>query len=106
MELTNEQKAIVNYDLNDTDVLKVIAFAGTGKTTTLFEYTKARPHINFLYIAFNKSVQLEAERKFPRNVYRKLDVFVSGPELIWIWLKRKFKKVGERGALLFTNHAF
>lgn len=45
-----------------------MAFAGTGKTTTLVEYAKARPRKRFLYIAFNKSVQLEAAAKFPKNV--------------------------------------
>lgn len=27
-----------------------------------------RPHQKFLYVAFNKSAQLDAEKKFPRNV--------------------------------------
>jgi len=67
MNLTREQKAIVNFNLGRQDVLKVIAFAGTGKTSTLIEYTRARPRHRFLYIAFNKSVQLEASQKFPRN---------------------------------------
>jgi len=35
MNLTREQKAIVNFNLGRQDVLKVIAFAGTGKTSTL-----------------------------------------------------------------------
>lgn len=68
MELTREQKDIVARDLRPGQLLKVVAFAGTGKTTTLVEYAKARPHMRFLYVAFNKSVQKEAERKFPANV--------------------------------------
>ena len=48
--------------------LNVIAFAGTGKTTTLLEYTRAQRHKRFLYAAFNKSVRAEAEKKFPSNV--------------------------------------
>jgi F-box protein 18 (helicase) len=66
--LTEEQNEIISYDIRGNSVLKVIAFAGTGKTTTLLEYSKARPHTRFLYVAFNKSVQLEAENKFPSNV--------------------------------------
>lgn len=49
-------------------MLKVLAFAGTGKTTTLIEYALAHPEKRMLYVAFNKSVQLEAAAKFPSNV--------------------------------------
>jgi F-box protein 18 (helicase) len=45
-----------------------MAFAGTGKTSTLVAYAQARPRLRFLYLAFNKSVQLEAAAKFPANV--------------------------------------
>lgn len=68
LKLTNEQKEIIDYNIVDNSVLKVIAFAGTGKTTTLLEYSKTRPNLRFLYIAFNKSVQIEAEKQFPTNV--------------------------------------
>jgi F-box protein 18 (helicase) len=70
-ELTQEQKDIVSCDLLPGQILKVIAFAGTGKTSTLVEYAKDRPHMRFLYIAFNKSVQNEARKKFPSNVTAK-----------------------------------
>jgi len=68
IELTDEQKAIIEYDVCGDAIVNIIAFAGTGKTTTLLEYSKARPDVRFLYIAFNKSVQTSAERKFPPNV--------------------------------------
>ena len=42
--------------------------AGTGKTTTLVKYAEQRPHLRFLYVAFNKSVASEAQRRFPSNV--------------------------------------
>jgi len=71
IQLTKEQNKIVNCDLNSGESLKVIAFAGTGKTSTLVEYTRARPGMRFLYVAFNKSVQLEASEKFPQNVIAK-----------------------------------
>ncbi|MCP4117567.1 MAG: ATP-dependent helicase [Desulfobacteraceae bacterium] len=67
-QLTSEQKKIIACDLRPGEILKIKAFAGTGKTTTLVEYAKARPRMRFLYIAFNKSVQLEAAQKFPPNV--------------------------------------
>ena len=68
MELTDEQKKIAGYDLKPGEILKVVAFAGSGKTSTLAAYAKARPQSRFLYVAFNKSVQMEAEAKFPSNV--------------------------------------
>jgi F-box protein 18 (helicase) len=68
INLTEEQLEIVNFEISDNSSLKVIAFAGTGKTTTLLEYAKCRPNNSFLYVAFNKSIQTEAEKKFPINV--------------------------------------
>jgi superfamily I DNA/RNA helicase len=63
MKLTSEQAAIVQCG---TDV-KVNAVAGSGKTTTIVEYARQRKeHSNMLYIAFNKSVRLEAEQRFMR----------------------------------------
>jgi F-box protein, helicase, 18 len=61
MELTAEQYNIINSEGN----IKINAVAGSGKTTTIIEYAKARPrNSRILYLAFNKSVKLEAERKF------------------------------------------
>src|SRR5260370_16783760 len=58
--LTGEQIAIV---ASEGDV-KINAVAGSGKTTTLIEYARARPGHKILYLAFNKTVRLEAEKKF------------------------------------------
>jgi F-box protein 18 (helicase) len=63
--ITQEQRAIVE---SRSTFLKVNAFAGSGKTTTLGAYARARPARRMLYLAFNKSIQLEASRKFPSNV--------------------------------------
>jgi F-box protein 18 (helicase) len=68
IQLTEEQQTIVACDLKPGQTLKIIAFAGTGKTATLVAYARARPRMRFLYLAFNKSVQLEAAAKFPSNV--------------------------------------
>lgn len=68
MELTEEQKKIVAFDVGPGDIFKVTAMAGTGKTTTLVAYAQARPHVRFLYVAFNKSVQVAAAARFPNNV--------------------------------------
>lgn len=63
--LTEEQFAVVK---SKASLLAVSAFAGTGKTSTLVEYAKARPKARILYIAFNKSVATEAGDRFPDNV--------------------------------------
>jgi superfamily I DNA/RNA helicase len=61
MELTKEQYAIIN----STGNIKINAVAGSGKTTTIIEYAKTRPtNSKILYLAFNKSVKIEAEKKF------------------------------------------
>ncbi|WP_339787452.1 UvrD-helicase domain-containing protein [uncultured Imperialibacter sp.] len=61
MKLTKEQQAIVN----STGNIKINAVAGSGKTTTVIEYARARPkHSKMLYLAFNKSVRLDASKKF------------------------------------------
>ncbi|MEE4362285.1 MAG: hypothetical protein V2J08_00005, partial [Desulfotignum sp.] len=65
---TSEQQQIIDTDPLPGMILKILAFAGTGKTTTLVSYAAKRPGLRFLYIAFNKSVQQEAARKFPPNV--------------------------------------
>ncbi len=61
MELTSEQYEIIN----STGNIKINAVAGSGKTTTIIEYAKTRPKkAKILYLAFNKSVKLEAAKKF------------------------------------------
>lgn len=61
MNFTAEQLAIIRSSGN----IKINAVAGSGKTSTLLGYAKERKHQGrTLYIAFNKSVKLEAAGKF------------------------------------------
>lgn len=61
MKLTSEQYDIIN----STGNIKINAVAGSGKTTTIIEYASARAKTaKILYLAFNKSVKLEAQKKF------------------------------------------
>lgn len=61
MNLTNEQYNIIN----SSGDIKINAVAGSGKTTTIIEYSKTRPKKSkILYLAFNRSVKNEAEQKF------------------------------------------
>ena len=64
--LTSEQRLIVN---SHAHIIVVQAYAGTGKTTTLQAYARARPRQNFTYICYNKAIQLEANARFPSNVH-------------------------------------
>lgn len=68
INLTGEQQMVLSHNIQRDHVLKIMAFAGTGKTTTLVKYAEQRPHLRFLYVAFNRSVAKEAERRFPENV--------------------------------------
>ena len=58
--LTQEQEAIIR----STGNIRINAVAGSGKTTTLIGYARARPSEKILYLAFNKAVKLDAARKF------------------------------------------
>ena len=61
MQLTPEQLEIIN----STGDIKINAVAGSGKTTTIIEYARSRPiGSKILYLAFNKSVKIDAVRKF------------------------------------------
>ncbi|MEX2590885.1 MAG: UvrD-helicase domain-containing protein [Chitinophagales bacterium] len=71
MELTKQQYDIIN----STGNIKVNAVAGSGKTTTIIEYAKARPESSkILYLAFNKSVKLEAIKKFSEKGLKNVKV--------------------------------
>jgi superfamily I DNA/RNA helicase len=61
MDFTKEQINIIQ----STGNIKINAVAGSGKTTTVIEYARTRPASSrILYLAFNKSVKIEAVKKF------------------------------------------
>ncbi len=64
---TAEQQAILDA-ASSGESIAISAAAGSGKTSTLRMIASARPHTRMLYIAFNKTVQLEADASFPSNV--------------------------------------
>jgi len=71
MKFTEEQHEIINSSGN----IKINAVAGSGKTTTIIEYAKARPkNARILYLAFNKSVKTEAIKKFSDKGLRNVTV--------------------------------
>lgn len=62
---TPEQQRII---ASDARRLRVNAFAGTGKTSTLVGLSAARSGRRMLLVAFNKAIADEAARRFPGNV--------------------------------------
>jgi superfamily I DNA/RNA helicase len=64
--LTDEQTHAVDL-FKTSDSLKISAFAGTGKTSTLVAVAKSTPKRG-LYLAFNKSTASEASTKLGRSV--------------------------------------
>ena len=61
LPLTPEQRAIIQ----SSGDIRINAVAGSGKTTTIIEYARTRPAgSRILYLAFNRSVKLEAEGRF------------------------------------------
>jgi F-box protein 18 (helicase) len=67
---TAEQLRIVQHPLprppDAPHLVKIVAFAGTGKTSTLVQMTEAHPNIKFLLVVYNKSVRVMAEAQFPK----------------------------------------
>jgi len=69
--LTREPSDIINSTRN----IKINAVAGSGKTTTVIECAKTRTATSkILYLAFNKSVKIEAGRKFTDKGLKNVNV--------------------------------
>ncbi|PXX95931.1 UvrD-helicase domain-containing protein [Halomonas sp. LBP4] len=65
VKLTSEQSQIVGFKGMQ---LVVKAYAGTGKTFTLVQFTLANRDKRFLYLAYNRAIRDEAVGKFPSHV--------------------------------------
>jgi hypothetical protein len=67
---TAQQQAAINAAVAGESFV-VQARAGSGKTATARQIAKALPDAKILYMAFNKSTQVEASNSFPANVIAK-----------------------------------
>uniref|UniRef100_A0A8D0BK48 F-box DNA helicase 1 n=1 Tax=Salvator merianae TaxID=96440 RepID=A0A8D0BK48_SALMN len=65
---TSEQQQILNHAIAPGQVVKIVAFAGTGKTSTLAKYAEKWSNYRFLYLAFNKTIAEQGSQSFPKNV--------------------------------------
>src|ERR1035437_2101535 len=61
---TDEQQAVIECKFDPTDIIRVLAMAGTGKTATLIMFAGFYPNSRILYISFGKAIQLEAVERF------------------------------------------
>lgn len=66
MNLTTQQQDIIESVKKHRNI-KINAFAGTGKTTTLKLISNEYKEKNILYLAFNSSIKNEASSIFPNN---------------------------------------
>jgi F-box protein 18 (helicase) len=117
MELTKEQTDIIENKSNCI----IEARAGTGKTSTLIEYSLQNQNKNKLYLAFNKSISEEAKVKFKEKRVEKItiltahalaykDIIVSQKYIIGYnpnayGLTKHFKIKGSNLEYKFLNHA-
>ena len=65
-QLTKEQKQCVEVASQGKD-LKIKAFAGSGKTSTLVAISRELSGKG-LYLAYNKAIAVDAIKKFPSHV--------------------------------------
>lgn len=67
---TLEQQEIIDHIKSSTsdELILVNSIAGAGKTHLLTEIVKQVPHTSGLYLAYNKSIAVEASKKFPSSI--------------------------------------
>lgn len=73
MSYTEEQSAIIQYISekianNEDKTILINAVAGAGKTFLLTQIVQVIPHTSGIYLAYNKSVAVEASAKFPKSI--------------------------------------
>jgi len=68
IDLTDEQRLIINAKIKECDCVLINAYAGTGKTSTLQKLAEALSDKRILYICFNRETALYAKKHFPKNV--------------------------------------
>jgi len=90
--LTDEQRVAVGY-FKSQKSLKINAFAGAGKTSTLMAMSKASKRTG-LYLAFNRSIANEAALKFPKYVNCRTTHSLAYKSVAGIFSKSNEKLIG------------
>ncbi len=75
--LTKEQSEILKQIkiLRKNEILKINAFAGTGKTTTLLAIAKNFPNEKILLLVYNKNLAIETRQKAKKLNLKNLEVY-------------------------------
>ncbi|XP_071409004.1 LOW QUALITY PROTEIN: F-box DNA helicase 1 [Pithys albifrons albifrons] len=68
VRLTHEQQRILNHQLQPGHVVKILGFAGTGKTWILGKYAEKFPELKFLYVTSHEAEAEKGKREFPGNI--------------------------------------
>ena len=71
-KLSDEQKEILKA-FKEIDRIRINAYAGTGKTTTLLSIVADNPELKFLILTFNKSVAEELTQKIRKYALHNVD---------------------------------
>ena len=93
--MTAEQARIANHQLSQEkdEIIKIVAFAGTGKTTTLIQMCQNHPHLQFLVVVYNKSVQEHATEVFPKSNTKILTAHALAKRKVgWQYKGKKFSQ--------------
>ena len=64
VQLTYEQNKIVEYEDINKKIIAIQAYAGTGKTTTMYHLSKKWSDKRILYLTFNNSLSNDTQQKF------------------------------------------
>jgi len=70
IKLTQEQEEILDFAKTGKNML-VNAYAGSGKTFILRKIAQTNSRDRFMYLAFNKGLQVSASESFPKNTWAK-----------------------------------
>ncbi|XP_060541168.1 F-box DNA helicase 1-like [Pantherophis guttatus] len=102
---TSEQQRILKHELNPGDRVKIVGFAGTGKTSTLVQYTKKWSKFKFLYLAFNNKTIKQACKVFPRNVICKTFHSLGNKAVGESYRNKFFRDIQTNMVRLFLNNS-
>ena len=92
MKPTEEQQAVIDCRPERGDVIEVKAFAGTGKTACLVMFANAHLDKKILYLAYNRAMREDAEKRFPANTTCK-----TTHQICWWDFGKKYMDAGKLG---------
>lgn len=99
---TSEQLEFLNCT---APLIRLRAFAGASKTTSLEGYSRKHNRLKYLYLAYNKAIRDEAKKRFPKHV-----TCATTHELAYKGYRAKFEhklegglRLGDMAKVLNTN---